>query len=123
MDSERQNSPVEEEAYSAAETIRERRQYSLGVDFQLVTNQRSVAVMDDRHYRGKVKNDKIQRWRIFFYSFNVVYRRADNKLTDTLSRGYCASTTCKSLKDLLEFLSPWENALGISCYPGTSHSQ
>lgn len=110
--SERNHSSVEKEAYAIVEAVRKWRHYLLGTHFRLVTDQRSVAFMYDMQHKGKVKNDKIQRWRIELscYSFDVVYRRGeDNTVADTLSRGYSASLTQNvSLKDLHDSL----------CHPG-----
>ena len=109
--SERNHSSVEKEAYAIVEALRKWRHYLLGVPFKLVTDQRSVAFMFDDRHRGKVKNDKILRWRIELscFTYDVVYRPGkDNQAADALSRSYCASFTSADLKQLHEAL----------CHPG-----
>ncbi|CAH8833617.1 unnamed protein product [Trichobilharzia szidati] len=110
--SERHHSAVEKEAYAIVEAIRKWRHYLLGTHFQLITDQRSVSFMYDMNHHGKIKNDKIQRWRIELscYSFDIIYRCGkENKVADALSRGYSASVMGETnLKDL-------HNSL---CHPG-----
>jgi len=55
---------VEKEAAAIIECLRKWKHYLTGKRFTLVTDQRSVAFMFDAKHRGKIKNDKIQRWRI-----------------------------------------------------------
>ena len=54
----------------------------------------SVAYMFDDKQRGKIKNDKIMRWRteLSCYSFDIAYRPgAENVPPDTLSRAFCTA--------------------------------
>ena len=84
-----------------------------GKRFTLVTDQQSVAYMFDAKRKSKIKNDKIQRWRIELstYNFDIVYRcRAENVPADTLSRIRCMSFTLNKLYEL-------QNTL---CHPGIS---
>ena len=60
---EQHHSPVEKEACAIVESITKWCHYLQGRQFKLVTDQRSVAFMYDRKQVGKVKNDKIMRWR------------------------------------------------------------
>lgn len=110
--SERHHSSVEKEACAIVEAIRKWRHYLLGSHFKLITDQRSVAFMYDSLERTKIKNDKIQRWRIELssYSYDVVYRPGvENKAADTLSRAFCSSLCPTSdLKRLHDTL----------CHPG-----
>ena len=112
--SERNHSAVEKETYAIIEAIRKWRHYLLGSHFKLITDQRSVAFMYDSRINGKVKNDKIQRWRIELsqFSYNVVYRpRKENQAADALSRAVCGSMhSTDSLKQLHESL----------CHPGVT---
>ena len=92
--SEKHHSAVEKEAYAIVEAIRKWRHYLLGKHFKLITDQRSVAFMFDGQLKGKVKNDKIERWKMELsaYSYDVVYRPGkDNHVADTLSRNFCAN--------------------------------
>jgi len=57
---------------------------------------------DSRNY-GKLKNDKILRWRIELsqFKYEIVYRAAKyNMAPNTLSRVYCASVSANSLYDI-----------------------
>lgn len=68
--------------------------------------------MYDLKHSSKIKNDKIQRWRIELscFSFDVVYRPGlDNLAADALSRTHCASlNNMLSIKELHDNL----------CHPG-----
>ena len=69
-------------------------------------------MFDDKH-KGKVKNDKIARWRIELscFSYDVVYRSGrHNQAADALSRSFCSSLTSPSIKDIHESL----------CHPGVT---
>ena len=69
--------------------------------------------MFEAKHKSKIKNDKIQRWRIELstYSFDIVYRcGVENVPADTLSRIRCMSLTVYKLYEL-------HNAL---CHPGIS---
>ncbi|GAA53165.1 retrovirus-related Pol polyprotein from transposon 17.6 [Clonorchis sinensis] len=92
--SEKNHSAIEKEAYAIVESIRKWRHYLLGRPFKLITDQRSVTFMYGGGQKGKVKNDKIQRWRteLSEYKYDVIYRPGkDNHVADTLSRNVCAS--------------------------------
>ncbi|KER23840.1 hypothetical protein T265_14560, partial [Opisthorchis viverrini] len=92
--SEKNHSAIEKEAYAIVESIRKWRHYLLGRPFKLTTDQRSVTFMYGGGQKSKVKNDKIQRWRIELseYKYDVIYRPGkDNHVADTLSRNVCAS--------------------------------
>lgn len=61
--------------------------------------------------RGKIKNEKIQRWRteLSCFQFDVVYRPGlQNKAADALSRNYCGAVTHCNLKLIHDSL----------CHPG-----
>ena len=86
---------VEKEAKAIIEAVRHWRHYLTGRHFIIRTDQRSVAYMFDSKQRGKIKNEKIMRWRteLSCYSFDIVYRPgSENISADTLSRAYCATT-------------------------------
>ena len=68
--------------------------------------------MYDKSLRTKIKNDKIQRWRLelSFYSFECVYRQGEENIAaDALYRAFCSAIT--SNKSLLEI----HDSL---CHPG-----
>ena len=69
--------------------------------------------MLDRKQRGKIKNDKIMRWRMELscYNFNIVYRPGkENIPPDTLSRGNSNAMNSGSLDELHQAL----------CHPGVT---
>ena len=81
------------------EAVKKWRHYLLGKHFKLVTDQRSVAFIYDNLQRGKVKNEKIQRWKLELscFSYDVVYRPGpDNVGADALSRATCSTLTCEN---------------------------
>lgn len=112
--SERHHSAVEKEAYAIIEAVRRWRHYLLGTHFKLITDQRSVAFMYQQSHNSKIKNDKVQRWRIEMsqFSYDVVYRPgADNTVADALSRAHCSSLhSTEQLKRLHDTL----------CHPGVA---
>ena len=62
--SESKYSSVDKEAFAIIEAVRKWRHLLLGKRFTLVTDQKAVSFMFDSQRFGKIKNDKIQRWRI-----------------------------------------------------------
>ena len=109
--SELKHAAIEKEAQAIIEAIRHWRHFLTGRHFTLRTDQKSVSYMFDQRNRGKIKNDKIMRWRIELacYSFDIVYRPGkENVLPDALSRATCASAPQDSLYKLHEAL----------CHPG-----
>ena len=110
--SERRHSAVEKEAYAIVEALRKWQHYLISRPFTLVTDQRSVSFMFDQQNKGKIKNEKIQRWRLELSSFqyDVIYRPGkQNAAADTFSRNQFASAmTGEDLKLL-------HNSL---CHPG-----
>ena len=110
---ERRHSAIEKEACAIVEAIRKWRHYLLNNHFKLITDQRSVAFMYDTTHHGKIKNDKIQRWRVELspFSYDVVYRPGClNRVADTLSRPCGSIQNNISLKDLHSSL----------CHPGVT---
>ena len=115
--SEGKHHSVEKEAYAIVEAIRKWKHYLLGTHFTVITDQRSVSFMFDQSHHGKIKNDKITRWRIELasFDFDIIHRPGKlNAPADALSRSngqsshYCAAVT--DLKALHEQL----------CHPGIS---
>ena len=81
--------PVEKEAYAIVESLEAWKHFLLGQHFKLITDQRSVSFMFNQKIHGKIKNDKITRWRLRLsnFKFDVVYRPgSENKAADALSR-------------------------------------
>ena len=111
--SEKNHSAVEKEAYAIVEAIRKWRHYLLGTTFRLLTDQKSVAFIYDKKQKGKVKNDKIQRWKIELscYNYDVIYRPGpENLAADALSRATCGATSTAELKTLHDTM----------CHPGVT---
>ena len=69
--------------------------------------------MLDNRKRTKIKNNKIQYWRLELasYSYNILYRPGkENAAADSLTRGFCSSTSISSLAEIHASL----------CHPGVT---
>ena len=69
--------------------------------------------MLDNRKRTKIKNNKIQCWRLELasYSYNILYRPGkENAAADSLTRGFCSSTSISSLAEIHASL----------CHPGVT---
>ena len=102
---------VEKEATAIIEAVRKWNHFLSRQHFTLVTDQRSVSFMLDSRKRTKIKNNKIQCWRLELasYSYTIVYRPGkDNVAADSLTRTYCGSASGLSLTDIHAAL----------CHPG-----
>ena len=111
--SELKHATIEKEAQAIIEPMRHWRHFLTGRHFTLRTDQKSVSYMFDQSNRGKIKNNKIMRWRIKLacYRLNIVYHHEkENVLPDVLSRATCASAPQDSLYKLHEAL----------CHPGVT---
>ena len=109
--SELNHPSVEKEAYSIVESIRYWKHYLTGRHFTLITDQKSVRYMFDGKRSGKIKNDKIERWRIELacFTFDIKYRPgAENIPADTFSRLFCNTVSNDKLSQLHDSL----------CHPG-----
>ena len=109
--SEMNQASVEKEAQAIIEAVRNWRQFLTGRHFKLVTDQRSVAFMFNAKLKGKIKNEKINRWRLDLscYNYDIVYRPGrENIPPDTLSRGHCNALAQPKLHELHTAL----------CHPG-----
>ena len=105
--SELKRSSVEKEAQSIVEAITKWRHLLLGRHFTLITDQRSVSYMFGEQPTGKIRNDRIQRWRLELssYSYDIRYRPGTmNVGADTFTRSYCSSVGTDSLKELHDAL-------------------
>ena len=108
---ERKHHAVEKEACAVVEAARKWNHYLVGRRFLLITDQQAVSYMFSSQNHGKVKNDKILRWRIELSAldFEIRYRPGPENVTaDCLSRAYCSSlgssSSHKSLQQLHEQL-------------------
>lgn len=104
--SERRHSSIEKEASAIVESIRKWRHYLVGRHFLLITDQRSVSFMFNQSHTSKIKNEKIERWRLELsnYKYDIIYRPGkDNITADTLSR-VCSSMTTDRLNELHNIL-------------------
>ena len=87
--SELSHSSIEKEAQAVVEAIRHWRHFLTGRHFSLITDQKSVSFMFNTNHKGKIKNEKIMRWRmeLMCYHFDIKYRPgSENIPADTLSR-------------------------------------
>lgn len=107
--SELKHSAVEKEAQTIVESLRHWRHFLTGFHFTLKTDQKSVSYMfNQRHYKGKIKNDKIMRWRMELscYSFDIIYRPGRQNIpADTFSRANCSLSINNSIYKLHDSLS------------------
>ncbi|KAL0880953.1 hypothetical protein ABMA27_002114 [Loxostege sticticalis] len=110
---ERRHSSIEKEACAIVEALRKWRHLLLRRHFILITDQQSVAFMLQAHHSSKIKNEKVERWRLELsaYKYDVIYRPGkENLAADALSR-VCAQIHTNSTSKLIEL----HNALG---HPG-----
>ena len=111
-DSERRHSSIEKEANAIVESLRKWRHYLMGRHFILITDQQSVAFMFGQKHSSKIKNEKIERWRLELssYKYDIIYRPGrENIVADALSR-VCAYMNTNKLYNL-------HNQL---CHPGVT---
>ena len=112
--SEAKHHSVEKEAYAIVEALRQWRHLLIGRHFKIITDQKSVSFMYNNRTKGKVKNDKIARWRLELsdYQYDIVYRPGiNNPAADAFSRAkYCSAMLYTDAK-----LCEIHNAL---CHPG-----
>ena len=98
--SELHHPPVEKEAYAIVESLKYWKHFLLGRRFTLITDQRSVSFMFDNRKHGKIKNDKIARWRMDLsdYHYDIIYRPGkENRCAHTLSRNSTTTSACAAL--------------------------
>ncbi|XP_042204157.1 uncharacterized protein LOC121853847 [Homarus americanus] len=108
--------PVEKEATAIIEAMRKWSHFLARHHITLITDQRSVAFMLDNRKRTKIKNNKIQEWRIELASFSYIiqYRPGkDNVAPDTLTCAFCCSTVLHQHQLLLIFIKEL-------CHPGVT---
>ena len=108
---ERKHPAVEKEACAIVEACRKWNHYLAGRRFLLITDQQAVFYMFSRENHGKIKNDKILRWRIELSTleFDIKFRPGPENVTaDCLSRAYCSALPANLLNKLHQDL----------CHPG-----
>ena len=91
---------VEKEATAIIEAVRKWSHLLTRQPCTLITDQRSVAFMLNNRKRTKIKNNKIQCWRLELasFSYTIKYRPGKDKVVaDALTRAHCASTTASNL--------------------------
>lgn len=111
-DSERRQSSIEKEAGAIVESLRKWRHYLIGKHFILVTDQQSVSFMFNQKHSSKIKNEKLERWRLELscFKYDIIYRPGkENIVADALSR-VCASTNTNRLIEAHDQL----------CHPGVT---
>ena len=113
--SERHYPAFEKEATAIIEAVRKCSHLLSHNTFTLVTDQRSVPFMFDSRRRTKIRNGKVQQWRMELDSFSYVMQYCpgqQNVGPDTFTRAVCATNldSLSSLQDLHEKL----------CHPGVT---
>ena len=109
--SEKYHSSIEKEACAIVEAVKKWEHFLSGRHFKIITDQKSVSFMYGSTSYGKIKNEKIMRWRMLLseFDFEIVYRAGKfNNAPDALSRAYCASMYDNTLTEIHESL----------CHPG-----
>ena len=86
--------------------------------FTIITDQRSVAFMYSDKHASKIKNEKINRWKLELmpYKFEIIYRPGPkNHAADLLSRDTMNILTCSmgNKNDLQSLHEQW-------CHPGVN---
>ena len=110
---EQRHSSVEKEAHAVVEALRKWRHLLIGRHFTLVTDQKSVSFMFDRHHASKIKNEKIMRWKmdLSLFHFTILHRPGKKMIgPDSLSRTFCGTIGTSHLKELHVSL----------CHPGVT---
>ena len=109
---------VEKEACAIVEALHKWRHFLLGTRFQIITDQQALSYMYDSNKLGKIKNEKIARWRIELspFKFDIIHRPGKaNSVADTLTRNVlvCNSLGTSSYSKLAELHD-------LLCHPGVA---
>ena len=83
---------VEKEANAIIEAVRYWRHFLTSKQFTLLTDQEAVSFIFEKKHKGKIKNDKIYRWKLELSSYKYIIKHKpgiENVVPDTLSRAYC----------------------------------
>ena len=103
---------VEKEALAIIEAVRKWNHLLSRQTFALITDQQSVSFMFDNRKRSKIKNNKIQSWRIELaeFSYTIQYREGKrNVVADSFTRAHCSAVS-SNLEDIHAQL----------CHPGVA---
>ncbi|XP_065667658.1 uncharacterized protein LOC136087954 [Hydra vulgaris] len=105
---------VEKEAVAIIEAVRKWQHLLLRNQFQLITDQRSLAFMFDNRKKTKIKNSKIQCWRMELaeFSYTISYRPGSDNVVP-----YACLLCTITLILVLCNLSDIHNCL---CHPGVN---
>ena len=109
--SEKNHTLIEKEAYAIVEALRKWRYLLVGRLFKVITDQQAVSFIFNNRRGGKVKNDKINRWRFELseFKYDIVYRHgSENVAPDALSRACTINMDWSQLRDIHDSL----------CHPG-----
>ena len=109
---ERRYPAVEKEALAIIEAVRKWNHLLSRQPFIQITDQKSVSFMFDNRKRSKIKNSKIQSWRLELaeFSYAIQYREEkDNVVPDSFTRAHCPAVS-KSLEEIHAQL----------CHPGVT---
>ena len=108
--SEKSQSSVEKEACAIVEALKYWRHFLMGRRFVVITDQKSVSFIFGPSNKGKIKNEKLLRWKLELgsYCFDIQYRPGvENFGADALSRSepqVSASVSKLSLVELHDSL-------------------
>lgn len=104
-DSEKRQPSIEKEACAIVEALRKWRHFLIARHFLLITDQQSVAYMFNQKHSNKIKNEKIERWRLELscFKYDIVYRPGKhNFAADALSRVCMQMNTAVSNSKLVD---------------------
>lgn len=107
---------VELEAFAIVKAVEKFRHFLVGRPFNLITDQRGVSFLLQGQHASRIKNSKINRWRLELaeYRYNIVYRPGTlNAAADALSR--CASVLVDNGESVSELVSVAHKGMG---HPG-----
>ena len=110
---ELRHTSIEKEAAARVEVVRKWAHFLTGRHFTIVTDLGAVSYIYDGTNRGKIKTEKILRWRMELSEcdFDIMYCAGKlNSAADALSRAFCAATHDNTLHKIHNDL----------CHPGVT---
>ena len=109
---EQKHSSVEKEACAIVESVKKWSHYLSARRFVIATDQQAVNFMFDTRRHGKIKNSKIERWRMELgcYEYVIMYRPGKNNISADML--LCAQ--CNALNNMGRLHEIHENL----CHPG-----
>ena len=111
---EQKHSSIEKEACAIVESVKRCSHYLSVRRLVIVTDQQAVNFMFDARRQRKIKNSKIERWRMELgcYAYDIMYRPGKNNIpADKLSR-----TRCNAINNMGRLHEIHQNL----CHPGIS---